>query len=135
VFYVLRQNYKLSTLKFFGFSDFSGAISKVSLRWFFGLIFKLRLLAWRKLRLSSVAVCVLGCFFGSAFEGFCGLRLLFGRVATFHVDAMLPLLSVLGARFFGGVCFRVLRFWVCVLGRLVLRGCAVASNLKGRCRF
>jgi hypothetical protein len=49
------------------------------------------------LRLSGLAFCVLGCFFGSAFEAFWGLGLLFGRVATFHVDSMLAALSVSGA--------------------------------------
>jgi hypothetical protein len=39
---------------------------------------------------------------------------------------MLEALSVSGALAFTvGVCFKVLRFWVCVLGRLVLRGCAI----------
>jgi hypothetical protein len=63
--------------------------------------FKLRLLAWRKLRLSAVVFCVLGCFFGLAFEGVCGLRLSLCRVATFHVDSMLAALSVLGGLGFG----------------------------------
>ena len=44
-----------------------------------------------------MAVCALGCFFGLGLEGFCELRLLYGRNATFHVDSMLKLLSVMGA--------------------------------------
>jgi hypothetical protein len=48
--------------------------------WFFSDIFKLRLLRGGKLRLSGVAFCVLGCFFGLGFEGFCGVRLLVGRL-------------------------------------------------------
>jgi len=43
-----------------------------------------------------VFFCVLGCFSGLRFEAICGLRLLRGRIATFHVDAMLKLLSVTG---------------------------------------
>ena len=40
------------------------------------VIFLLRLLPWRKLRLSRVAVCVLGCFLGLGFGSLGGLRLL-----------------------------------------------------------
>lgn len=57
-------------------------------------------MATAKLRLSQVAVCVLCCFFGLGFEGVCVLRLLYGRIATFNVDAMLKLLSVTGATAF-----------------------------------
>ena len=59
--------------------------------------FKLRPLPWRKLRLSGVAVCVLGCFFGLGFADCSSLRPFLGRVATFHVDSMLKLLSDMGA--------------------------------------
>ena len=64
-----------------------------------------------KLRLSALDLCVLGCFFGLEFEGVCALRLLYGREATFNVDAMLKLLSEMGAAVFGGrFCFA----WVLV---------------------
>ncbi len=56
----------------------------------------MRLLGWRKLRLSGLGLCVLGCFFGLGFEGLGGLRLWDGRNATLHVDSMLKLLSVMG---------------------------------------
>lgn len=42
------------------FPDHAGA--------FFADIFKLRLLRWRKLRLSARGLCVLGCFFGLELE-------------------------------------------------------------------
>jgi len=56
------------------------------------------------LRLSAVALCVSGCFFGLGLDFCCGLRLLYGRVATFHVDSMLTALSVIVG--YGRVGFR-----------------------------
>ena len=56
----------------------------------------LRLSPRNKLRLSRVAGCFSGCFFGLELEGDCGLRLCYGRIATFNVDAMLALLSDMG---------------------------------------
>ena len=47
-----------------------------------GLIFKLRLLAVDKLRLSCCVLCVLGCFFGLGFGFFvcCDFLVVFGGV-------------------------------------------------------
>jgi len=49
-----------------------------------------------KLRLSALADCVLGCFFGLGLEGFCVLFVWDGRFATFHVDFTFKLLSDIG---------------------------------------
>jgi hypothetical protein len=73
-------------------------------------------LVFGKLRLSALVFCVLGCFFGLGLEGLCGLRLCYGRIATFNVDPMLMLLPVMGAVVFsvaGSVLlgFRFSNFW------------------------
>ncbi len=68
---------------------------------FFPVFFKLRLLVWRKLRLSAWGFCVLGWFFGLGLEGDFAMRLWDGRVATLHDGSLLKLLSDTGGCFAG----------------------------------
>ena len=77
-----------------------------------------------KLRLSALGLCGLGCFFGLGLEAVFSLRLCYGRIATFNVDAMLKLLSVTGAAIPSAAGCVLLKFWFSNLGALkVFGGC------------
>ena len=66
-----------------------------------------------------MAGCVLGCFFGLGLTSASTLRLWDGRVATFNVDPMLMVLSVMGAAaFLAGMVQSLFESWFCLLGEM-----------------
>jgi hypothetical protein len=65
-----------------------------------------------KVATFRLGVLCLGCFFVLGLEGFCVLFKWDGRFATFNVDAMLTVLSIMALRAFSTGWFGLVCFWV-----------------------